>query len=253
MKNQIIEHVNNFIPQVKVENVNAITTMKRYEMKYILTKEQYVYLKEALSTHMKVDKYGLTSIASIYYDTPNYRLIITSIDKPEYKEKVRLRSYGLAKPGDKVFLEIKRKAFSEVYKRRIVTTERDVKNFFNYKEDIAHLGQIEKEITYLRNYYKTLVPKIMIIYDRVAYYEVNGSLRITFDQNPRYRTYDLNLMTSLEGESLLNEGEVILEIKVQEAMPLWLTNILNKGKIYQSSFSKVGEAYKRMINKERMA
>ncbi len=234
----------------------AIVTMKRYELKYILTHEQFEFLQKELVGHMVLDEYGLTSIASIYYDTPDYRLIRTSIEKPPFKEKVRLRSYGLSKPGGKVFLELKRKAYKLVYKRRVVTTEESVNRFFNYEGDVTADGQIAREITYFRNYYHQLVPAILIIYDRMAYYEPNGDLRITMDQNARYRTKDLNLVTSMDGELLLPPGYVILEIKVQQAMPLWLTDILSRGKIYKSSFSKVGEAYKKQMrlsmDKERM-
>lgn len=220
-----------------------ITTMKRYELKYVLSKEQYEFLTRELVGHMEIDEYGLTSIASIYYDTPDYRLIRTSIEKPPFKEKIRLRSYGLAKPGGKVFLELKRKADSIVYKRRVVTTEESVNRFFAYEEDVTANGQIARELTYFRNYYKTLVPQILIIYDRVAYKEPNGDLRLTIDQNPRYRTSDLNLYTSMDGKSLLPPGGAILEIKIQQSMPLWLSDILSRGKIYKSSFSKVGTAY----------
>lgn len=228
--------------------MGAITVMKRYEIKYILNKEQHEFLKNALVGHMEIDEYGKTSIASIYYDTPDYRLIRTSIEKPAFKEKVRLRSYGLAKGEDStVFLELKRKAYGIVYKRRVVTTENSVNRFFNYEGYITADGQIAREISYFRNYYHTLTPAILIIYDRVAYFEPGGDLRLTIDENPRYRTKDLNLHTSMEGESLLPEGGAILEIKVQQSMPLWLTDILSKGKIYQGSFSKVGEAYKKQM------
>lgn len=226
---------------------DAIVTMKRYEVKYILTKEQVEYIKQALVGHMEVDKYGLTSIASVYYDTPDYRLIRTSIEKPPFKEKIRLRSYGLIKEGGTVFLELKRKTDKIVYKRRVVTTEESVNRFFNYEGNITADGQIAREITYFRDYYDKLVPAILIIYDRTAYYEPGGDLRLTIDENPRYRTKDLNLHTSMEGTSLLPEGGAILEIKVQQAMPIWLTEILTKGKIYKSSFSKVGEAHKRQM------
>ena len=232
----------------------AIVTMKRYEIKYILNQEQYEYLVEALKGHMEVDQYGLTSIASIYYDTPDYRLIRTSIEKPPFKEKVRLRSYGLSKPGGKVFLELKRKTDKIVYKRRVVTTEEAVNRFFNYEGDITADGQIAREITYFRNYYDRLVPAILIIYDRTAYFEPNGDLRLTIDRNPRYRTKDLNLSTSMDGDPLLPKGSAILEIKVQQSMPLWLTDILSKGKIYKSSFSKVGGAYQlqmKLLQQER--
>ena len=233
---------------------DAIVTMKRYEVKYILNQAQTEFLKKELVGHMELDQYGLTSIASIYYDTPDYRLIRASIEKPPFKEKIRLRSYGLSKPGGKVFLELKRKAYGIVYKRRVVTTEDSVNRFFSYQGNITADGQIAREITYFRDYYQKLVPAILIIYDREAYFQPSGDLRLTLDHNPRYRTNDLNLTTSMEGKNLLPQGSSILEIKVQEAMPLWLTSILSKGQIYKSSFSKVGEAHKdqmRLLSLER--
>ena len=237
--------VEQFINEKKVSD-SVITTMKRVEMKYILNAEQLDYLQEALKGHMEVDQYGLTSIASLYFDTPNHRLVRNSIEKPLFKEKIRLRSYGLAKENSKVYLELKRKTEKIVYKRRITTTQLEVEDFLN--DYLDYEGQIGKELNFFRDQYKELVPSFLIIYDRLAYYEPNGNLRLTIDQNPRYRVKDLNLSTSLEGNSLLPKGNAILEIKVQEAMPLWLVRILNEGKIYQSSFSKVGEAYKREMS-----
>ena len=225
---------------------DAINVMKRYEIKYLLTKEQTKYLVEGLKGHMVLDQYGRTSICSLYYDTPNHRLIRESLDKPEFKEKCRLRSYGLAKPGKPVFLELKRKAYGIVYKRRIQTSIDEVNKFFN-KNDVFSDSQIEKEITYFRDYYESLKPSCLIIYDREAYYEPDGDLRLTIDYNPRYRLDDLNLSTSTDGKSLLEEGSTILEIKVQEAIPIWLSTLLSNGKIYKNSFSKYGEAYKREI------
>ena len=214
-------------------------------MKYVLSKDQLAYLKTAIKEHMVVDQYGETTVASIYYDTPDYRLIRTSIEKPLYKEKIRLRAYGLVKEDEPVFLELKRKADGVVYKRRITLLEKDVPFFLN--ENNAQKDQISREIAYFKNYYQDLRPAIMVIYDRVAYEEINGSLRLTIDENPRYRLDHLDLHTSMEGIPLLEDGSAILEIKVQEVMPLWLVSILSKGKIYQSSFSKVGEAYKKEI------
>jgi SPX domain protein involved in polyphosphate accumulation len=228
---------------------DVINVMKRYELKYILNKDQVSYIKEKLKGHMEVDQYGLSSIASLYYDTPDFRLIRTSLEKPKFKEKIRLRSYGLNDGVKPVYLELKRKAYGIVYKRRVQTNEEDVNKFFNNKQDIFADGQIAREINYFRDFYKNLIPACLIIYDRYAYFEPNGDLRLTIDQNPRYRLEDLNLHTSMEGTSLLSEGGAILEIKVQEAMPLWLTKILDEGKIYKGSFSKYGEAYKQQVLK----
>jgi len=221
--------------------------MKRYELKYLLSREQTEYLRKRLVGHMEVDKYGKTSIASLYYDTPSYQLIRTSVEKPPFKEKIRLRSYGIATEESPVYLELKRKAYGIVYKRRVETTIPLVHRFFAGDGDICSPGQINKEITTFRDYYKTLVPACLIIYDRVAYFEPGGDLRLTIDENPRYRTDDLTLTKSMEGKPLLDDGWTILEVKVQEAMPLWLTSILSEGKIYKGSFSKYGEAYRRQL------
>ena len=227
--------------------MEAIKTMKRYEIKYILSREQISYLISALQGHMEVDQYGKTSIASIYFDTPDDRLIRTSIEKPAFKEKIRARSYGLAKTNQPVFLELKRKADGIVYKRRVQIKEEDLPSFFESAQKVDRNDQIGKEILYFKTYYHNLRPKILIIYDRVAYFQKDSDLRLTIDENPRYRLKDLNLHTSLDGEPLLADGGGILEIKVQDAMPLWLTSILSAGKIYRGSFSKVGEAYKKCL------
>ncbi|MBR0303096.1 MAG: polyphosphate polymerase domain-containing protein [Clostridia bacterium] len=227
----------------------AITVMKRYELKYLLTAEQTNFLREHLKGHMEVDQYGKTSIASLYYDTPTYQLIRTSVEKPEFKEKIRLRSYGIATEESPVFLELKRKAYGIVYKRRVQTTIPLVHKFFSGEGDICAPGQINKEITVFRDYYKTLVPACLIIYDRIAYFEPGGDLRLTIDENPRYRTDDLTLTRSMDGISLLGEGCTILEVKVQEAVPLWLCDILSAGGIRKGSFSKYGEAYRQQLLK----
>ena len=93
------------------EKSGPIVVMKRYELKYIVSPAQREFLEEKLKGHMEPDKYGETSIASLYYDTPDFRLIRTSVEKPEFKEKLRLRSYGLADRSSPVFLEMKRKAY----------------------------------------------------------------------------------------------------------------------------------------------
>ena len=230
---------------------NPIVVMKRYEMKYIMSAEQTEYFKESVRDYMKIDKFGLTSIASLYYDTPNYRLIRTSVEKPPFKEKIRLRSYGIATDTSPVFLELKRKAYGIVYKRRVQSTIPLVKKFFDGEGDICAGGQINKEITTFRDYYQTLVPACMIIYDRVSYFQPDGDLRLTIDHNPRYRYEDLDLRVSMDGNSLLKDGYTILEVKVQQAVPLWLSDILTKGKIYKGSFSKYGEAYRQQLLRTR--
>ncbi len=231
----------------------AITVMKRYEMKYLLDGAQTDALRERLRGHMEADRYGKTPIASLYYDTPSFQLIRASIEKPLFKEKIRLRSYGLATDESPVYLELKRKAYGIVYKRRVETTIPLVRKFFSGEGSICAPGQINSEITAFRDLYQTLVPSCLIIYDRTAYFEPDGDLRLTIDENPRYRTEDLTLTKTMDGIPLLGEGWTILEIKVQEAMPLWLAEILSSLQIRKTSFSKYGEAYRRqLLNAQRM-
>ena len=230
----------------------AIEVMKRYELKYLLSGEQTDYLRECLNGHMQIDQFGKTSIASLYYDTPTYQLIRTSVEKPLFKEKIRLRSYGLATEESPVFLELKRKAYGIVYKRRVETTTPLVHKFFSGEGDICAGGQINREITAFRDLYKTLVPACLIIYDRTAYFEPGGDLRLTIDENPRYRVDELTLTKSMDGIPLLDDGWTILEIKVQEAMPLWLVKILSEGGIRKGSFSKYGEAYRQQLLKAQI-
>ncbi len=233
-----------------MEKEKIVSVMKRYELKYLLNSDQLQYFMDRISQYMKVDKYGLTSIASIYFDTPDYRLINKSIEKPKYKEKLRLRGYGMVASGKPTFLEVKRKCESIVYKRRIALSELEAFELIASKE-AKEKTQISRELEAFMETYKNLEPKYMIIYDRLAYYQDNSDLRITIDMNPRYRTDELNLHTSMDGIPLIEDGGAILEVKVQHSVPLWLSAILSKGKIYQTSFSKVGTAHKIEMKKKQ--
>lgn len=219
----------------------------RLEYKYVLDKDKYASIINEIKNHLKPDVYGAATIQSLYFDTANYRLIRESIEKPTYKEKLRLRSYGLVGERDLAFLEMKRKSQGVVYKRRAKITEEEAFSFMKYEND-GYDNQIFKELKYFRDYYKDLRPVILLLYDREAYYEQD--LRITFDTNVRYRLDNLNLSSSLEG-TLLDEGVIIMEIKTINSMPLWLVEILSDNKIYKTSYSKYGMAYKKVLCKEK--
>ena len=230
---------------------SPVSVMKRVEMKYLLDARQTAFLRRRLEGHMEADAFGLTTIASLYYDTPNYRLVRASLEKPKFKEKLRLRSYGLATETGPVYLELKRKYDGVVYKRRVQTTVPRAESFFRGEGELCQEGQIRREIEAFRRYYGELRPACLILYDRTAYFQPDGDLRLTIDKAPRYRMEDLNLTGSLEGEPLLSPGSTILEVKVQGAIPLWLAEILSQGEIYKTSFSKYGEAYSRTLLGEK--
>jgi SPX domain protein involved in polyphosphate accumulation len=105
-------------------------TFKRYELKYLLSKQEKEKVLEAMAAYMELDKYGRCTIRNIYLDTDNFRLIRRSLEKPVYKEKLRIRSYRRVEPQDTVFVELKKKYKSVVYKRRLVLSEKEVMESF---------------------------------------------------------------------------------------------------------------------------
>lgn len=221
---------------------------KRYELKYILTQQQKAALMKVMQSYMALDDYGRTTIRNIYFDTDDYRLIRRSIDKPVYKEKLRLRSYCKANDDSTVFAELKKKYKSVVYKRRISMTEREAMNRICSKGECAKTSQISEEIDYFLGFYKTLSPKAFISYERQAFYSLNKSdFRVTFDESILCRQTDLSLKSEIYGAPVLSDEYTLMEIKCSGGIPLWMTEALSHEKIYKTSFSKYGTAYQTLI------
>jgi len=217
---------------------------KRVEEKYLLTEEQYKKLFNNINHFIEKDKYFETTICNIYFDNNEDELIYTSIDKPIYKHKVRLRSYGIPKLNDDVFLEIKFKFKKVVGKRRIKIKLKDFKRYLKAKKYNGN-DQIMKEIDYLFNLYN-LKSSYFIAYDRKSYLEKNNeNLRITIDTNLRSRKDNLSLEFGDKGKLYFKERKYIMEIKTLGAMPLWLVKNLSNLGIYPVSFSKFGSIYKK--------
>lgn len=224
------------------------TVFKRYELKYLLTFSEKEKIVRAIEPYMQLDKYGRTTIRNIYFDTDNYRLIRRSIEKPVYKEKLRIRSYFQADCNSTVFVELKKKYDKVVYKRRVSLGLQDAMDWLCRRTGAPPDTQISREIDYFLDYYGTLAPKLFLSYDREAYYDKSGNdLRITFDDNILCRGNDLNLSSPPYGERVLDEGRSIMEIKCSGGLPLWMVEILSREKIYKTSFSKYGTAYKDII------
>ena len=217
---------------------------KRVEKKYMLTREQYEYLINAISPYMTPDHYGETEIRNIYFDNADNELIETSLLKPTYKEKLRLRSYGVPKMDSTVFFEIKKKYRGIVYKRRISMKLKEAYAYIDggkLPESIE--GNIPTEIDYMMNRY-SLTPKAFISYKRVAWTcENDPDLRITFDRDITSRYDDTRLESTADGHKILPKDTVLMEIKIPGAMPLWLAHILSEKNIFPHSFSKFGTAH----------
>lgn len=214
----------------------------RVEKKYILNKEQFDKIKAILSEKMKKDSFhdDVYTISSIYLDTDNFDLIRKSIDKPIYREKVRLRCYGVPSLDSKVFLEIKKKYNGFGNKRRISLKLKDAYLFINGNLEVD--SQIGRELKYVLNFYN-LKPKVYIVYDRLAFQD--GDFRITLDFNIRSRIDNLYL-ESHDNLVSLDDNIYIMEAKSLNAYPSWFINVLSDLKIYPKSFSKYGNIYKKL-------
>lgn len=230
----------------------AQEVFKRYEKKYILTQTQFNQLMIYLSRSMTMDQYGKHKICNVYYDTLDYELIRTSLEKPKYKEKVRLRSYGVPAQEDMVFLELKKKFDGVVYKRRAAMTlseaEKYLKEYIKPEKD----SQILHELDYTVRRYD-LKPAVYLSYDRTAYYgNDNQELRVTFDTNIIGRSYALDLGQGSFGTYVLDQDLILMEVKIPGAMPVWMSSVFSKLGIFPVSFSKYGTYYKNCIVKHNI-
>lgn len=226
----------------------SINTFKRYEKKYIIDSNQYDKLMMLFKNQMQFDEYSESQINNIYYDTHDFKMIRASIEKPVYKEKIRLRSYGTPEAYDDVFLEIKKKHDGIVYKRRLQMPYSTAKVCM-MKNKCMDNTQIGKEIQWSLDYYRP-EPKVFIGYHRLAMKGIEDeNLRITLDNNLLFRDYDLSLSSGSYGQYLLEKGQYIMEIKTIGGMPLWLSKALDELRVMPSSFSKYGVAYKTMLRR----
>jgi SPX domain protein involved in polyphosphate accumulation len=225
-----------------------VLVFDRVEKKYIINEKQKEIILDEIKKYTHPSKYHISTIYNIYYDTDNYDLIIQSIEKPEFKEKLRARSY---ENYDRVFLEIKTKLRGKEanlgYKRRVLISTSDYEKFAKGKKTAAELAgdtQIAKEVDYLVDHFK-LSPRILLYYDRMSF-EDDNSLRVTFDENLRYRTKSLKFKQNKRDKVYFKNKSIIMEIKANGVMPLWLVHVLSGVKAYPTSFSKIGKVYENL-------
>lgn len=233
--------------QPVVQKTSVQRIFQRQEKKYLLNRAQFDAIHDRLLSFMEPDRFGQSTVSSVYYDNDWHELIIKSIEKPIYKEKFRLRSYGVPNPDSPVFAEIKKKYNGVVYKRRVTAPYEEMNAFLAREKMLEKDVQIQKEILYMIDRYQ-LHPALWLSYDRLA---LSGrddpQVRVTFDLHTRFRTYDLDLASGDYGEPLRDDNFIIMETKVPGAAPLWLARLLSEMKIYPGSFSKYGTCYQEKI------
>lgn len=222
----------------------TILTFKRYEKKYLLSARKFELLWERLREHLVPDLFHRSTVCSIYYDSDDFSLIRHSLEKPVYKEKLRLRSYNVPGPDGEVFVELKKKYKGVVYKRRVRMSAAEAERYLAGQSRPPEDGQILREIDFFLQTHE-VSPKAFIACEREAWVDrEEPELRITFDRNLRWRDTDLHLTAGSGGEPLLPDGEVLMEIKIPGAAPLWLAHLLSELEIFPTSFSKYGTCYR---------
>ncbi len=234
----------------------------RIEKKYLITKDQKKHLLAVIENNMKKDSYFKSEVLNLYFDNDNYDLITQSIDWTDFKEKLRARSYG---GYDRVFLEIKTKIRGKEnnvgYKRRVMITHDDFKELISKNKTLTELSQesietendlqIAKEVDYLIEKFD-LKPKLLVIYDRESYKNDDG-LRITFDENLKYRNKNLSFVKEKHDKIYFKDDHnIIMEVKAHGVIPLWLAEVMSEQKVYPQQFSKVGKIYQKIIKEQNV-
>lgn len=231
------------------------TNFQRIETKYILDRATLALLEAEMQPYLIPDDYATSTISNVYFDNDDFQMIQDSIAKKGGREKLRMRTY-VEEPTDdsQVFLEIKKKCDEVGFKYRLVSNLTSVVNYIEngLADETISDERVKAEVEELQERYVDLKPKMGISYER---YSMKGledkKVRVTVDSNIRYRDYDVDLTSGRYGLPLLEEGQVIMEIKISGQYPQWLADILTKYRLEDQSFSKYGRAYLKM--KERMA
>lgn len=240
----------------------AIMSFCRYEKKFLVSAETMSRFVEKIAPYVTTDPYCIGgkeySICNIYYDNDNHDVITHSLSKPKYKEKLRVRSYGVPTLDSKAFVELKKKVNGLTLKRRATLKLNEVYEYFETGKRPDNLKYINRQVLSEVDYYLSthdVRPAVYIAYDRTAYFANDDkSIRITVDRNIRTRRHDLRLELGDEGEPLLEkwvkfkgldiENPRLIEIKVSTSFPLWLANALSSEEMRMRPFSKYGNEFR---------
>lgn len=225
----------------------ALEIFSRKEQKYLITRRQHEELVERIGPKMRNDKNGVNgrySVTSLYFDNNEKGIYFETKNKLKYRQKLRLRVYDDADLDSKAFFEVKQKHNKVVNKRRMLLPLGEA---YRYLEEDGQAGldhyktsntQVLKEIDYFRKFYK-LRPEMVVSYSRHALHGLDDDgLCITFDFDLRCRKDDLHIENGPYGENFIDEDLVVLEVKVDDSVPLWLARILQELQCEQRSASK---------------
>jgi hypothetical protein len=225
----------------------AIEIFRRKEQKYLITTAQYLDLVRQMSPYMRADKYGIDgkyTVTSLYFESPDHRIYYETKNKLRFRQKLRLRVYDNANIHSTAFFEVKQKHKKVVNKRRMRLSLAEAYRYLNHSTPVpletfeTSNAQVLREIDHFRQLFN-LKPEMIVSYDRHAFHGIHDTeLRVTFDLNLRCRNDDLAVENGPQGESFIDDNLVVLEVKVNDSVPLWFTRILQDLNCEQRSASK---------------
>ncbi len=221
---------------MKTKLSHTIRTFNRFELKYLITLAQAERFKQALRPYLLQDehgengKYGLTSL---YYDSPDLRCYWEKEYGLRFRRKLRIRKYETNEPMTEdtpVFLEIKQRVDRVTQKRRVVLSYGDALRLANDRKlpKDTREDQETLEEMYAFAWQYNLRPVSIVRYDRQAFMgtEYDMGLRVTFDTNLTFQTHKLHIHESASALPMLSPNQVVMEIKVNDHIPLWLTDLI---------------------------
>lgn len=220
---------------------HIIRSFNRFELKYLVTLRKAENFKRTLNAYLRPDENGngrgAYKLSSLYFDSPDYRCYWEKVDGIKFRRKLRIRRYETGTPlNDEtpVFVEIKQRVDRVTQKRRTLLPYREALRLCRDRDIPEHDAQdaaVIEEIAALVWQYN-LHPASLIQYRREAWVgtDYDIGLRVTFDTEMRYRTDSRGMAAEFDDTSTQNPlfppEWVVVEIKVNERIPYWLTELV---------------------------
>ena len=241
-------------------NGSTIHRFNRFELKYLISLQQAAQFKAALQAYLIPDKHGSNNgrytLSSMYYDSPDLRCYRENEHGLKFRRKLRIRRYETDEvftDESPVFLEIKQRYDRVTLKRRTIMPYHQALRLCNDRQMPDHRTDdqalVEEVYGFLWQY--NLRPASIVRYDRQAFTgtQHDSGMRVTFDTSLSFQAHQLHLHEQSSGWPMLPANSVVLEIKVNERIPLWLTNLIaahNLQRVGLSKYCRSIEASQRM-------
>jgi hypothetical protein len=243
-------------PYAKEGRISAVSSLchivrkfNRFELKYLLTLQQAERVKAALRAYLVPDEHGENGgryvVSSLYYDSPGFRCYWEKLDGLRVRRKLRMRWYETGEvltEETPVFLEIKQRVDRVTQKRRTLLPYDQALRLCNDRrlpDPMPDDEAIVEEIyAFLWQY--NLRPASIVRYDRQALIgsDYDIGLRVTFDTSLSFQAQPLHLHEGTNGLPMVHPGLVVMEVKVNERLPHWLTDMIADHNLQLARFSK---------------